>query len=93
MTEKLNFNEDINLIVVGPSNSGKTSLIQDLKNTQDLNNKEGFIEYDYMNLTYMNKNIVVAIYEIDLEDIDILIDAKSKNFQHFKNCIFLLLVP
>ena len=29
-----------------------------------------------MNLTYMNKNIVVGIYEIDLEDIDILINAK-----------------
>ena len=32
MTEKLNFDEDINLIIVGPSNSGKTSLIKDLKN-------------------------------------------------------------
>ena len=76
MMEKLNFDVDINLIIVGPSNSGKTSLIKDLKNCQDLSNKEGFIKYDHMNLTYMNKNIVVGIYEIDLEDIDILINAK-----------------
>ena len=68
-------------------------MIFDLKGEHETDQREGFIQYDYLKLTYMNRDLIIGIYEVDLEDIDMLFKAKSKNLDDFKNSIFLFNFP